>query len=240
MFRVRYAGCPRVQEMPHESLNLDASILVEVDKLWAEAQAEQGAGLSNGMIFSVSNIAGELITGRFVEYKYFAAARRSPPLSSVLQVRPLAVTGLSRCDDGVILGRRSARVTQDQGLWEFVPSGGIDHSSRHPDGSIDIVHQIEQELHEETGLAPALIARVSPRYVIEDTSSCVFDIVADVVLNISAEDAHAALQGTSPDEYERFDILIASRGKLLFEGRGADVAPLSRYMVEDLEMLNAV
>ena len=48
------------------------------------------------------------------------------------------------------------------------------------------------------------------------------------------------LQGTSPDEYERFDILIASRGKLLFEGRGADVAPLSRYMVEDLEMLNAV
>ena len=240
MFSVRYEGCPRVLEMPLETQSVNPTLAAEVGKIWDEAQAEQGAALFNGLIFSVTDITGSLITGYFVEYKYFVAVRRRPELFSELQVRPLAVTGLSRCDGGIILGRRSAHVTQDRGLWECVPSGGIDRSSRQADGSINIAHQIGQELSEETGLRPELITNVCPRYVIEDSSSHLFDIVADVVLNLSTEEAKSALDNMSSVEYDKFNVLDIEGAKSFFKDDQGRIAPLSRYLVEELEMLEVI
>ncbi len=240
MFKVRYKGSPRVQEVPLDGQTLSPALAAEVDKVWSEAQEEQGNGLSNGSIFSVTDIVGSLVRGRFVEYKHFVAVRRRPDLFAALQVRPLAVTGLSRCDGGIILGCRSDRVTQDQGLWEFVPSGGVDRSSRRADGFIDVARQIERELREETGLDPSLIANVSLRYVIEDSSSHVFDIVADVALQVSAERAMSALNQASQDEYESFKVLDADGRRLFFERSQERLAPLSRYIAEDLEFPAAV
>ena len=238
MFSVRYEGCPRVQEAPFESQGSDPTVLAEVDKIWSEAQIEHGAALTNGLIFSVIDVVGPLITGRFVDYKYFFVASRYPEIFSDLQVRPLAVTGLSRCEGGIILGRRSANVTQDPGLWEFVPSGGIDRSSRQVNGSLDVTRQIRQELHEETGLKPELVVTISPRYVIEDTSSHVFDVVTDVILNSPAKEVKVALDRMRAAEFDEFQVLDSEGVKLFFEEQRGHIASMSRYLVEDLDILS--
>ena len=240
MFSVRYEGCPRIQEDPFVSQDTNPAVLAEVDRIWSESQAEHDSALINGSIFSVKDIVGPLITGCFVDYKYFFVACRHPKLFADLQVRPLAVTGLCRCEGEIILGRRSVHVTQDPGLWEFVPSGGIDRSSQRVNGSLDIASQISQELLEETGLKPALIESVSPRYVIEDTSSHVFDVVADVILNPPAKEVKDALDQTRSPEIDDFQVLDSKGIKSFFKDHQRHIASMSRYLVEDLDILSSI
>ena len=237
MFSVRYTGCPSVQEVPIKAWALKPGIVAEVEKLWAEAQAEESGKLFDGTVFSVTDVAGPLIRGHFVDYKFFVAVRRRPELFSDMQIQPLALTGVSRCAGGVIIGCRSDRVTQDQGLWEFVPSGGLDPSSRRSDGSIDFVRQLLQELREETGLSSESAPEVFPRCVIEDSSTHVFDIVADLVLDKPFREIENTLRQTLHAEHEEFKILDADEVAAFVEDHWDRVAPLSRYLARELKLL---
>jgi hypothetical protein len=235
MFSVRYTGCPRVQEAPIESPALKPDVSAVVEKLWSEAQSERSGALYNGLIFNVTDFAWPLIRGHFIDYKIFIAAQRRPDLFSKQRVRPLGVTGVSRCGDGIILGRRSDLVTQDRGLWELVPSGGLDVSSREVDGSINITGQFVQEFNEETGLLSEMISEIRPSHVVEDMSTHVFDIIATLDLNASSEDTERLLSRTRTDEYQEFKVLKPHDIAAFLEARPDQIAPLSRYLICDLE-----
>jgi len=87
----------------------------------------------------------------------------------------VAVSGLLECPDGIVFGRRAATVTQDAGLWELVPSGGLDGSKFVP-GEIDFRGQILAELHEEVGIGLESISSVTPFCLVEGLESHVLDI----------------------------------------------------------------
>lgn len=236
MFSVRYTGRPLVQEMPFDPQSLEPELLASVDTLWTEAQEEHPNTLFNGQLFNVVDTDGPLIRGHFIEYKVFVAAWRQPKLFSDFPVRPLGVTGVSRCADGIILGKRSDHVTQDPGLWELVPSGGIEMSSRGRNGTIDFERQFVQEFTEETGQLPELISQVRPLFVVEDASTRAFDIIADLILDASRQQVEVALADASNDEYQEFEVLSAQDIETFLEAHIEHAAPLTRHLICDLKL----
>lgn len=234
MFRVCFRGAPQVREVPFELSALGADAPSAADELWAEAQAKQPGTLSDGSIFNVTGLDGSTIQGHFISYKIFFAYRQQPQLFPNLEVRPLAVTGVCHCAGGILFGKRSRRVTQDPGLWEFAPSGGIDSSSGGHHGNVDYGLQFAQEFTEETGLSAELISEIRPICVVEDASSHVFDIVAHLILSESSKEFERALASVRNDEYQELRVVKNGDVEDFIEEHLDHVAPLTRYLMSEL------
>jgi hypothetical protein len=147
----------------------------QVEALWQMEQTRRGTALFNGSLLSAIESSSEQIVGRVVEYRLLVAQRARPELYAVLQVRPVAVSGLLECPDGIVFGRRAVTVTQDAGSWELVPSGGLD-ASRFEPGEINFLSQILAELQEEVGIGIESLSSVTPFCLVECLESHVLDI----------------------------------------------------------------
>src|SRR3990167_3983338 len=132
---------------------LSASLENEIEHLWIAEQNRRGKAIFNGSIMSATNVSCSGIEGCIVEYRYLIAQKANPDLFDTLRVRPVAVSGLLECADGLVFGRRANAMTQDAGLWELVPSGGIDANHLTLPARVDFSSQLLQELHEELGLS---------------------------------------------------------------------------------------
>jgi hypothetical protein len=147
-----------------------------VDALWAAELARRPHAF-DGPMFSVTHRDGTRIAGQWTNYRRFMARRRQPALAEALGIRPLAVTGVLRCRDGIVLGRRGDGVTQAAGAFEMAPAGGIAAEAIGPDGRIDPVRQALAELAEEVGLGASAITAAAPLGLAEDPETGVTDIV---------------------------------------------------------------
>lgn len=171
----------------------------QVDSLWLQETERRGGSLFDGKILSVVALSSRLITCRLSEYRHLTAQRLNPALFSDLGVRPLAVTGYLLCRQGLVLGLRSRVNSQDQGLWEVVPSGGLDlqslKSGTGPDRkgaaasnvefksktqSVDYLTQVKLELLEEVGLSWDFIDAWQTLCLVEDTDEKVVDIAVSL------------------------------------------------------------
>lgn len=142
------------------------------------------------------------IDAEIVAYRDFVVQRRTP---LALGVRPLAVTGVTRADDGVLLGLRSASATQYPGMWEPVPAGSVVPSGE-PNA---LEHQLFAELREELGICRDEVTSVALAGVVTDESAGVVDVcfalsVADAVgrravAKHARRDEHTELRLCSPD-----------------------------------------
>src|ERR1700736_3072236 len=114
-----------VRAMPELSPDTDAV----VEELWQAAcqrGAAGGAGrLFNGRVFSADTITPHLVTGHLTEFRRIVAQMERPGLLS-LGVRPLAVCGVLRCADGVVVGRRHQAAIYQAGMWQLPPAGSVD------------------------------------------------------------------------------------------------------------------
>lgn len=192
-----------------ERLPLGPALERRVEGLWRQEQAKRAAPLFNGALLSVVSIAPPRIEACVAEYRCFIAQRGDPSLSAQLRVRPLAVSGLLRCRDGVVFGRRAATSTQDAGRWELVPSGGVDRRALWPDGRVDVVGHLVDELHEEIGCAPTAVTSAEPFLLVEDIASGVVDIGIDLTLDLDAASVLAA-HGGATNEYDALKVVKVS------------------------------
>ena len=143
------------------------------------------------------------------------AQRLKPALFSDLGVRPLAVTGYLLCRQGLVLGLRSRVNSQDQGLWEVVPSGGLDlqclmgeFSQEELPLKVDYVSQVRAELLEETGLPWDAIEHCQTLCLVEDTHEKVVDIVVQLnAPNIDFAEVLAIQRRSGSAEYEELMLL---------------------------------
>jgi len=163
-----------VDEGPAPPLRPD--LAETVDALWAAELARRPHAF-DGPMFSVTHRDGTRIAGQWTTYRRFMARRRQPGLADALGVRPLAVTGVLRCRDGIVLGRRGDGVTQAAGAFELAPAGGIAAEAVGPDGVIDPVRQALTELAEEVGLGASAITAAAPLGLAEDPETGVVDII---------------------------------------------------------------
>jgi len=238
-YRLLVEGEVNVTESRSVSSSIERDVLSEVDRIWREARSRPSSHLHNGPIFSVGDVKGSEITGSFTEYKYWFAQLRDPNLFSVLKVRPLAVTGITRVQGSVLIGQRSREVTQDAGCWELMPSGGVDMSCRTEDDSVDIVGMLSQEFTEELGLSFSSISNIVPKGAIEDMRSHVVDILFDLEVTLTLPDALKKISGHLNKEHTEIKFLdMGSAGDEWRELEGS-LAPLTEYLFRHTDLLVA-
>jgi hypothetical protein len=223
---VRFEGVPVVR-VERGAPELPSDLAQDIDAAWQSA-LRRNPQLFDGTLFSVSTVGRET-RGHFIPYRHFVAARERPALRGRLNVRPLAVTGILRCDEGLVLGRRAHAVTQDKGLWELVPSGGLTAARQMPDGTVDFVGQLLEELKEEVGLDRHHIVRLRPVSIVEDTDSRVFDLAIEMEAELSAAAITAAYADLRQHEYDAIEIVPETDVAAFMEK--AHIAPLSAFLL---------
>lgn len=195
---------------------LSAELENEVERIWLAEQNRHRKTIFNGHIMSASTVSSDGIYGYTAEYRHWIAQRARPELFKDLPLRPVAVSGLLECKDGVVLGRRAASMTQDAGLLELVPSGGIDISKINDDihqqsnVNVDFLSQILTELHEEIGIKSGFVSRVKPFCLVEDTKSRVLDIGIAIESPLSYDEILTIHRNTATKEYDKLRLVPRS------------------------------
>ena len=173
------------------------SIVPRVDEIWELERERRGIHLTNGQIYTLAEFQPDYILIHPSEYKYVLAQRRASNLQREgLSVRPLAVTGILICADGLVLGRRGSAVTDDVGLWEPAPAGGLSI----PDPTVQVLEELEEEL----GISKSEVESVKVCGLVEDVESRVFDIVFRLETATTSQEVRAAYTSRGSDEICRF------------------------------------
>jgi hypothetical protein len=210
---------------------LPTSVESEVDNLWQAEQRRRGTSIFNGNIFSAVEASSRRIIGRVVEYRHLIAQMARPELYDALQVRPVAVSGLFECADGIVFGRRSDTMMQDAGLWELVPSGGLDTSNRAP-GEVDYRAQLLTELDEEIGIGSDAISSLTPFCLVEDLDSHVLDIGIAMVSPLSADAMLRIHREAKSNEYEELRVVPVADMAKFIRGEAAQLVGVSAALID--------
>jgi ADP-ribose pyrophosphatase YjhB (NUDIX family) len=214
-----------------EAPPLPARVDARVRRLWEAEQKRRGAALFNGRVFSVEKVSRHRVSGCFVEFARYVAQRRAPRLYDALVVRPLAVTGLLRCADGVVFGRRLGGSLQDPDCWELVPSGFVDPSARHATGALSLESQLLRELEEEVGIESAKVAGAAPFCVVEDPRTHIIDVGIELHTALSGARIRAAHGRRADDQYSTLTIVPENSLPEFLCREGDRVATVSRLML---------
>lgn len=136
------------RSMPILSADIEARVALH----WDSALAKHPT-LYNGRVFCADVIGPDVIRGHWSEYRRVLAQMREPDLYGAGILRPLAVVGLLRATDGIVIGQRSEKSIYLPGYWQGAPAGNVE--SRNSEVQIDLAAQLMAECHEELGLTDA-------------------------------------------------------------------------------------
>ena len=206
------------------SFETHPAVSARVDEIWAEEQKKTGNRLTNGTIYSLFDHCAAHLRIQPAEYRHVLARRRAPELADAgLGIRPLAVTGILLCADGLVLGRRSNQVASDTGLWEPAPAGGLSRP--------DAVAQLLEELREEVGLEPSQVILRDACGLVEDVESGVIDIVFRLDSTASAREVRGTHAARATNEYAELAIVPRSEIAGFLEINEARLLPALRPML---------
>jgi len=214
---------------------LSADLENEVERLWLAEQKLCGKAIFNGRIMSASTVSSVGIHGYIVEYRYWIAQRARPELFKDLQVRPVAVSGLFECLDGIVFGRRAASMTQDAGLWELVPSGGIDTSKINNENStvrIDYLSQMLTELHQEIGITSSFVSSIRPFCLVDDVDAHVLDIGIAIKSPLSGDEVLRAHCQNATKEYDKLHIAIHTDASNFVQHKALPLVKVSEKIIQ--------
>ncbi len=121
----------------------------KIEYIW-NLKKRENPNLFNGRVFTVTNLSDIKITGFWTEYKFIVAQMKNHQFYQELNLQPLAITGLIRCPEGFILGKRNNHAIYMSNYWQTCPAGSIE--SRNQDNNINLIDQLFAELQEELGL----------------------------------------------------------------------------------------
>lgn len=214
--------------MPLLPPGLDAT----VEHLWQAAirrVAEGGAGrLFNGQVFSADRITPHEITGHMTEFRRIVAQMDDPMLGAMLRLRPLAVCGVLRCADGIVIGRRPTGAVYQAGLWQLPPAGSVDRHALRDDGTLDLMGQILTELTEELGLTADQVGRLYPLVAVEHPGSRVTDLGIVLETTLSADAVREAHRAKANTEYDPLMIIAFDRIPDFVDSLGDTLVPPAR------------
>ncbi|MEO1609574.1 MAG: hypothetical protein AAFR90_09550 [Pseudomonadota bacterium] len=209
---------------------VSASIISRVEEIWAIEKQHRGSQLTNGQIYTLSEFRSDYLLIQPSEYRYVLARRRTPDLQKEgLNIRPLAVSGILLCTDGLVLGQRGSSVSEDIGLWEPAPAGSLSRP--------DPKEQVSEELREELGIPEAEIKSARVCGLIEDVDSGVFDIVFRLETDATGREVCAAHAEWGSDEYAKLAIVKISELPEFLDVNSNDLLPALRPMLHAASIL---
>lgn len=186
-------------------------MLLRIEEIWQREKARRGKTLFNSRLFSIDRSAPDAIAGWMTEYRYFLAQRRDPSLYAELKIRPLAVTGVLCCKNGIVFGRRADQTEMDAKLWELVPSGSVDDQAVNHDGRVSLERSILIELHEEIGIRASEVLIPSTAFaLVEDSESHVTDAGLVLKIDCSGEQILEKFSELENREYSALKVVAVS------------------------------
>ena len=210
-------------------------IEARVDEIWQREKELRSHDLYNGRLFSIDHCDAKTIVGWISEYRYFLAQRREPSLHATLKIKPLAVTGILSCSDGVLFGRRSGRSEMDSGCWELVPSGGVDDAAVGSTGQVSLERCILIELEEETGIGAAeLSAHSRAVALVEDPQSHVTDVGIMLATASSAAQIQHRFAALENREYSELEIVAPAEVRAFRRNRANSLGAVSAALLDTL------
>ena len=130
------------------------------------------------------------------------------------------------------MGVGQGNVEQDAGLWELVPSGGIDGSTAKPDGSISLGDQVLAELEEEAGITRQMIVSPpEPFATVYDEDTHVLDVGMALRTNLSKATVISTFNSLENREYLELECLPRGRVEYLAEPFRHKLAPVSQALL---------
>jgi len=195
-----------------------------VDQIWYE---NRSGHLFNGQILNYISFENGVLLGEFVEYRFYYVQMKEQALRDFLQIRPVAISGVTTTANKVLVGKRSEKVTEYKHFYEVVPSGGID-SEGVVDNKIDLYKQFEKELWEESGLSSTDIREIVPFAFVYDKARNSFEICAEVHVNFLA--ASEDLRET--DEYEKLGWVPKSDLAAFKKKHAHECVPLTLFLLQ--------
>lgn len=226
-----------VVEAPGEGRAVGEAVGREVAALFAAENRRRGGGMFDGLLFSVERFGEDRVVGRFVRYSQFIAQLARPGLFDALRVRPMGVSGLVTCADGLVFGKRREGLTLDAGLWELAPSGGVDPSSRDGGGRIDVVAQILDEMHEEIGIGRECVASAVPFVLVENVENHVTEAVIAIALSLGGEEVRRWFGEGGSGEYTEIAVVPEGDVRSFAEARDGQMVAVSRRLLQDKGLL---
>jgi hypothetical protein len=203
-----------------------------VERLWQAAchrvAAAGGGRLFNGRVFSADSISPHLVIGHLTEFRRIVAQMEQPKLFAALGVRPLAVCGVLRCANGVVVGRRHHAAIYQAGMWQLPPAGSVDAGTVDAGGIVDLSRQLLSELREELGLCPHTVDEPRPLCIVEHPGSHVSDLGLALVTNLTAEEVLAAHRADGNAEYDMLLVVPEVRLAAFLVEAGEALVPSAR------------
>ena len=179
----------------------------EINAIWNLALGRKDCLLFDGTVLSVSTITPGNIKVSRDSYKSYFAQTKNPELYGDLGIRPLACSGFTRCNDGLVFGRRSNEMFIEPGCWELAPSGTFDAQSINNNGIINASEFLLRELSEELGISATNAQTGTVCGLFENSISRGIDLAVDVELNLDAKEIHRRFETNTNKEYSTLEIV---------------------------------
>jgi hypothetical protein len=179
-----------------------------VDMLWRDAVAAN-AGLFDGESLKILSISSTEMVCTPVSYRYVYAQARNELLRDALDIRSAAVCGVLFVSGRLLVGLRSAVVTQCPNCWELAPSGTLPADVINGN-LIDYKGHLMSELREEVAVDTNVGLKIEPFLLVEDSVNRVVDICCRIELDA----ASLALEHSNrSDEYQRLRLLTVQQAR---------------------------
>jgi len=194
-----------------------------LDMIWDE-EKKVNDNIFDGQVLYFEKVIGNDIECSFSNYKYWYSQNKLKTNQKYSKICPIAVTGIVKNGNKILLGKRSLNVTQDKGLFDILPSGGI---SVECNG--DYKKQLKQEFKEELAGDPDSIQSIAPLYILEDDKDHVVDIVS--IINIENDFDKFTYNKNEYDE-----IMVMSLTEENFNQIKPKLNKISEFIINDIIM----
>ena len=180
-------------------LKIDMAKKEQIDKIW-DNQLKTKPNLFNGRIASYlshKKEGGKVVVNYFLtDYKYYLAKL----LGKVdIDVYPLAVNGITFNKEGKFIVAKRSGVSEYDGYWEFVPSGGINLENIKK--IFPHKEQIVEELYEEIG-EKVDMGNIYSFYFFFDPDHSLYSVGCLIEI-----DRELTLENFKKEEYSEFKIM---------------------------------
>lgn len=219
---------------------IPSSVEAKIETIW-QNKRQQAPTLFNGHVFSATTLSPARIEGYWTEYRRVLAQMEEPDLFPILQLRPLAVTGLLSNSEGFIMGLRTETSIYMANYWQSPPAGTVEnrtvpHEGFFPHTSlpIDLNEQILSETYEELGLTQHEVHVGLPLTTTEHEFTHIVDIGITLTTSLSFADIYDKWKALATKEYSKLDLLT-------FEEARASLLPsrFSPLVLTSSELLKA-
>jgi HAD superfamily hydrolase (TIGR01509 family) len=207
----------KVKEEYFPKLNYQQDL--EVKRIWEEALNSKALH-DDQVLYYLSHVSDQksiTINAFWGPYKYFFSRLQKPLLG--IDFIPLAVSGICRSRDGLVLIAERKNVTEYEARKELVPSGGISASVQ--EGTfVDFKRQLVKELLEETSLTESSISKVNEIGIVKDINNnvidlcCLLDLCDDGKLNSELSAEYSYLKWVDVNDLSHDEVIPTSLGVL--------------------------